>query len=259
MFPFLNLHISDDLLLGVGICVQGLVSQDGKYIVSGRMMDADGFSASDIGKYLPFPFNPVLKHDTELAASYALWKNPGIKDALFLMLNPNLGGAIILNGQLHKGKTQSSGLIAHMTLVPEGKYCYCGKQGCVESYCSVNALLEGFGEEMGTFFEKLRAGDAVHQERWKEYMGYLSRAIYNYQVLMNTDVLLSGEMALYLTEDDLERLMELTLERMGIMDKLPPIRVIGENDVAPGVALYFIVNFLKQYMPDTFQHPEYYD
>ena len=53
--------------------------------------------------------------------------------------------------------------------------------------------------------------------------------------------------------------MELTLERMGIMDKLPPIRVIGENDVAPGVALYFIVNFLKQYMPDTFQHPEYYD
>ena len=112
---------------------------------------------------------------------------------------------------------------------------------------------------MGTFFEKLRAGDAVHQERWKEYMGYLSRAIYNYQVLMNTDVLLSGEMALYLTEDDLERLMELTLERMGIMDKLPPIRVIGENDVAPGVALYFIVNFLKQYMPDTFQHPEYYD
>ncbi|GFH91055.1 MAG: ROK family transcriptional regulator [Lachnospiraceae bacterium] len=256
---FEDLHISDDLLLGVGICVQGLVSQDGKYIVSGRMMDADGFSASDIGKYLPFPFNPVLKHDTELAASYALWKNPGIKDALFLMLNPNLGGAIILNGQLHKGKTQSSGLIAHMTLVPEGKYCYCGKQGCVESYCSVNALLEGFGEEMGTFFEKLRAGDAVHRERWKEYMGYLSRAIYNYQVLMNTDVLLSGEMALYLTEDDLERLMELTLERMGIMDKLPPIRVIGENDVAPGVALYFIVNFLKQYMPDTFQHPEYYD
>lgn len=129
----------------------------------------------------------------------------------------------------------------------------------MESYCSVNALLEGFGEEMGTFFEKLRAGDAVHRERWKEYMGYLSRAIYNYQVLMNTDVLLSGEMALYLTEDDLERLMELTLERMGIMDKLPPIRVIGENDVAPGVALYFIVNFLKQYMPDTFQHPEYYD
>ena len=44
-----------------------------------------------------------------------------------------------------------------MTLIPNGKLCYCGKKGCTESYCSARSLVEGFDEDFQTFFQLLRS------------------------------------------------------------------------------------------------------
>lgn len=250
---FIGLNIPSDALLGVGISIQGLVDNEGDHIIFGPIPGSDGFSANDIGKYLPFSSRPILRHDTEAAAAYALWQHSRIKDAFFLVLNRNLGGTMILNRQIHRGLTRPSGLIAHMTLYPGGRPCYCGKKGCTEAYCSARSLIDGFNETFDTFFEKLRAGDDRHKQRWEEYLQYLSQAIYNFQILMNTEILLSGELAPYLTDDDLARLTQYTIDKMGILQELPKITVIGPTNAAPGAALPFVTQFLQEYMqnPNT--------
>lgn len=63
------------------------------------------------------------------------------------------GGAIIVDGQLLTGTTGKSETFEHMTLVPGGHDCYCGRQGCAECYCSLNSLL-GDSDNLEEFFEK---------------------------------------------------------------------------------------------------------
>lgn len=252
---FIELNMPSESLLGVGMCIQGLANSTGDRIEFGPIPAASGFSASDVGRFLPFVYSPFLKHDTELAATYASWRNPEIENALYLVLNQNIGGAVILNGQTHKGNTQPSGLIAHMTLNPHGKPCYCGKKGCVEAYCSGNALLEDFtNDDYESFFKKLRDGEDKYVSRWDDYLSDLSLAIYNYQVLLNTEVLISGTLAPFITAEDLKELSRKVSDRTGFSKEVPSIKQIGKNNVAPGAALYFVVKFLKERMPDGIFH-----
>ena len=67
-------------------------------------------------------------HDSECACNTELWKSPDIKDVTYISLNYHLGGAIIVDGQLLTGATGKSGTFEHMTLVPGGHDCYCGRQ-----------------------------------------------------------------------------------------------------------------------------------
>lgn len=238
-------QIGHDRILGVGIAIQGLVDKKTGKVSFGRILNANGFSAERIGKYIPFPC--ALRHDTEVAAAFMLWHNPEINDALYIVLNRNLGGAVIINGEVHHGQKLPSGLIAHMTLVPEGRTCYCGKRGCVEAYCSVDSILNTFCQELEGFFFDLRRGDPSHIEFWEQYLTYLSRAIYNYQILMSTEVVIGGLAAKYLTEDDIHKIMERELEGSNIAETMPGIRISEYNNTSAGAALIYIKEFLGEF------------
>ena len=52
-----------------------------------------------------------------------------------------IGGGIVLDGQLYRGRFGIGAEFGHMTLVPDGRRCGCGQHGCWEQYCSGRALL----------------------------------------------------------------------------------------------------------------------
>ncbi|MGF0034288.1 ROK family protein [Bariatricus sp. SGI.154] len=238
-------RLCHDTILGVGIAIQGLVDEKTGNVTFGRILNANGFCADRIGRYVPF--SCTLRHDTELAASFALWHNPAIKDALYMVLNRNLGGAVIINGEVHRGQILPSGLIAHMTLVPEGELCYCGRRGCVERYCSADSIIHAFEQELDDFFDDLRNGEPKHVAFWEQYLKYLSRAIYNYQILMSTEVVIGGVAAKYLTEEDLHKVVDMELEKSNIAERFPRISISEYNNTAAGAALIYIKEFLGQF------------
>lgn len=51
-------------------------------------------------------------------------------------LGTGVGGGLIVNGNLIRGRRGGAGEIGHMTLVEAGRPCYCGKNGCAEQYLS---------------------------------------------------------------------------------------------------------------------------
>lgn len=137
-----------------------------------------------------------------------------------------------------------------MTLIPNGRKCYCGKHGCVETYCSTDALLAPFGESLKDFFDALRNGESNHCEAWQHYLELLASAIYNYQIILSTEVLISGHVTQYMTEDDLQLLVGLTLGNSHLADNLPQISISRYNNAAAGAALYYIKDILQQYGGD---------
>lgn len=242
---FIELNVSRETLLGVGIAIQGLVNPENGHVTFGPLLDADGFSVDRIGKYVSFPC--MMQHDTELAAGYALWHKPSVRDALYLVLNRNLGGSVIINRHAHRSRHLPSGLVAHMTLVTGGRRCYCGACGCAETYCSAEALIADFCESYDEFFQKLRGGEPEHMVRWQEYLGHLAEMIYNYQIILNTEVLLGGLVADYILDEDIEVLSELVLKRTRITSTMPNILLSKHNNAAAGAALYYIEEFLSQF------------
>jgi glucokinase len=58
-----------------------------------------------------------------------------------------IGGALILGGELLRGSNGIAGELGHVTVVPDGHPCGCGKRGCIEQYASGNALVR-FAKEI---------------------------------------------------------------------------------------------------------------
>ncbi len=57
-----------------------------------------------------------------------------------VIMGTGVGGGIIIDKKIHKGRTGMSGEWGHHTLHTRGNLCYCGRRGCVETYISGPAL-----------------------------------------------------------------------------------------------------------------------
>ncbi len=238
-----SLHVASKRILGVGIAVQGLVSPDGNSITYSTILECTGARLESLYKYINYPCR--LIHDSEAAAYAELWFSKDIKDAIYFSLSKNLGGAVIIDSNLHKGPGIGSGLIEHMIIEPGGRPCYCGKRGCLEAYCSADALI-GNDSDLDTFFTELWAGNPKQKTQWSQYLDYLSTAINNVHLLIDCDVILGGHIAPYLTKEDLRELNSLVRSKCFFPDHRNFIHCgkCSHTVVATGAALVFVTDFI---------------
>ena len=132
-----------------------------------------------------------------------------------------------------------------MTLEEGGRKCYCGKAGCVECYCSADALLQE-GESLESFFQLLREDDLRCCRRWGIYLDWLAAALNNIHMVMDSVIVLGGHIAPYLTREDLARLFMAIQARTAFPESENFLRLgVQEQDaVAIGAAIPFVRSFL---------------
>lgn len=232
-------------ILGVKIAVQGLVSQQGDTIFYGKITNYTGLTLHAVQPYIPYPCSFV--HDTEASAIAELWAQKELKNAALLSLSHNFSGLLVLDGSIRRGNTLN-GTIEHMCLHPGGAPCYCGQRGCVEAYCSADALLQEAGEPLPAFFKTLRAGDAAREKIWTRYLHNLALCINNIRMVLDLDYVLCGYLLQFLTDEDLERLSQYAAETCAF--DLPRIRIwrsAFSTDVAAyGAAISLVSDFLHR-------------
>ena len=65
----------------------------------------------------------------------------GMKNFIVITLGTGVGSGIVINGQLVYGCDGFAGELGHVTMVREGgRVCGCGRQGCLECYCSATGV-----------------------------------------------------------------------------------------------------------------------
>lgn len=240
-------EIADARLLGVGISVPGLVSEDGEEVVYGRTLDFTGSKRADIAKYIPY--RNRLFHDSNAAGYAEVWISKDICDAFYLSLSNNVGGAVVVNKDIYEGGRQKSGEIGHMTVVPEnGEECYCGRRGCFDTVCR-SAILDQYTDGgLKGFFELLEAKDTDAEKVWDKYLDDLALGIHNIRTLFDSPIIIGGYVGVYIEKylDDLcQRVDERDSFGEEAKEYLRPCRYKIESSAA-GAAIFYINEFFNK-------------
>lgn len=235
----------EEKILGVSIATQGITSPDHSTVLYGNIMNNTGMILEDFSRYLPYPC--YLEHDSKSAAFLELWKHPELDSAVVFLLNRNLGGAIITNHQIHQGSSMHSGTIEHICINPDGPLCYCGNRGCLETYCSANALEQAASMNIKDFFSLLHEKKSPQLTQiWKDYLHHLAFAMKNINLIIDAPIIISGYLAPYFLEDDIAYLTKhinvsspFALNKEHIF-----VGTNGQYTPAIGAALFYVNQFI---------------
>ena len=118
-------------------------------------------------------------------------------DVVFgVIMGTGVGGGIVINGSIHKGSTNIAGEWGHHTLRPDGNECFCGKQGCVETYISGPALekrwleLTGKKEPLQSIVQDL--SDEKAKQWKKEFLENFGIGLANVIDILDPDIIVLG-------------------------------------------------------------------
>jgi glucokinase len=95
----------------------------------------------DVAKLIDLPV--VVENDANAAAwgEYRFGAGRGEPSMVCVTVGTGIGGGIVLDGTLFRGRYGIGAEFGHMAVVPNGRRCGCGQRGCWEQYCSGRALL----------------------------------------------------------------------------------------------------------------------
>ena len=236
----------ENKILGVSIATQGITSPDNTTVIYGNIMNNTGMRLKDFSRHLPYPCH--LEHDSKSAAFLELWNHPELDSAVVLLLNRNLGGAIITNHQIHQGRSMHSGTIEHICVNPDGPLCYCGSRGCLETYCSANSLEQASGMTIKEFFPLLREKKSPQLiQIWEDYLKHLAFAMKNLNLVIDAPIIISGYLAPYFTEDDTDYLLRQinSMTPFELKEEQILVGTHGQYTPAIGAALFYVKEFIQ--------------
>ena len=89
-----------------------------------------------------FQIPAIVTNDANAAAvgEMVYGSAKGMRDFIVITLGTGLGSGFVANGQLLNGKHGIAGEVGHTSVNPAGRYCNCGKRGCLETYVSATGI-----------------------------------------------------------------------------------------------------------------------
>jgi glucokinase len=85
----------------------------------------------------------VIENDANAAAwaEVRFGAAAGELNVVVVTVGTGIGGGIVVNGELVRGRYGLAAEIGHLSMVPNGRRCGCGNDGCWEQYASGRALV----------------------------------------------------------------------------------------------------------------------
>ncbi len=207
-----NLTIEDCDVIGIG-SPGAINTEKGEVVFAGNFK---GFKNIPLVKEIKdeFKIPTFLENDANCAAlgEFVAGAAKNIKSGGLFTLGTGLGSGIIYDGKILK--TRPGGLeYGHTTLIKDGESCTCGRDGCVEAYCSATALIK-FAKRAALEnknsllyklcndnidnmdakipFDAMKRGDEVAINVVNEYIENLACALTDFSNILNPEVILIG-------------------------------------------------------------------
>ncbi len=190
--------------LGIGIGIPGPVdSKKGIVPLSPHLHGWENLPLRNIfQKKLKLPVS--MSNDANAAAlgEKCFGQGRGVANFIYMTVSTGIGSGVVINGKLFEGASFVAGEVGHMTIVPKGERCKCGKQGCLEAYASGTAiahfakqqfkkgpLAEGKAQNVGL---AARAGNRMAVKVYERAGFYLGIGLANLLNILNPEKIILG-------------------------------------------------------------------
>lgn len=234
-------------LLGVGISLPAIIGEDRKTVTYATVIPLSLNIYNFFSDYIHAPF--LFFNDASSAGLAESWKGDYTDAVAYLSLSSSIGGAYMNNKMIYAGANNRRGEFGHMTIVPHGKRCYCGRYGCLDAYCTANTLTDFTDGNLKEFFDILKTGNNKGiQNVFEDYTDYLAIAVNNLRMCFDCDVILGGNVGAYMADyiDDFrKKAIQLNpFEKDGSYIRVCHYRT---EAAAVGAAIYYIEQFIQNF------------
>ncbi len=194
-----------ETVVAVGIGVPGFIRHDrGVVVRSPNFPEWRNVPVRDIlQRDVAVPL--VIENDANAAALGEAWLGSGQGGRgilVMLTLGTGVGGGLVNDGVLIRGRDGMAGEIGHQTVDPDGQPCSCGNTGCLETYASYTGLAANYRRRTGRSEDELsglelaaraRRGDADARQAFADMGWALGVTFANLINLLNpTWIVLGG-------------------------------------------------------------------
>jgi fructokinase len=178
--------------------VTGLMKNANSTVLIGRPFDVDLEAA--LGRPL------VMRNDADCFALSEARDGAGAEDRVVfgVIIGTGVGGGVVVDGRLQGGPNAVTGEWGHNSLpwpgddeLP-GPRCYCGKQGCIETFLSGTGLENLYRTTTGSTLEapeivdRYRQGEAAATHHLQRYFDRMARSLATVINLLDPDVIVLG-------------------------------------------------------------------
>jgi len=191
----LSVNVNNKLKIGVGI--NGTFSK-----ITGQITHSSTLCI--INKNLKHDLENILNQEILMdndancfaIAEATIGAGSGFNSVFGVIMGTGVGAGIVINGKLHHGKLGIAGEWGHTSINPNGKKCYCGNIGCVDTYISGPSLEKHWNELTGkqiSLASILEHSQDPHFEKWKsEFLEYFGCGLSNVINIFDPDVIVLG-------------------------------------------------------------------
>ncbi|MCM1061133.1 MAG: ROK family transcriptional regulator [Eubacterium sp.] len=242
-----SFSIDRERLLGVGIALPAVMSPDSHRITAAPTLQLKDMSLEGLTDFIPYP--TYVENDATSGGYAEFFARFGDKNMAYISLENGVGGAILIGKTPYLGDNLRSAEFGHICVEPGGLQCACGKNGCLEAYCSLRRIQETFNVTTEEFFSRLAQGGAESAEYaslWDNMLHHLAIGICNIRLALDCDVILGGMMSEYL-EPYLPRLKKYVsvISPLETNTDYLNLSIFRHHTVSLGVALHFISDFMN--------------
>jgi len=136
-----DLHTKSNSDASIGICTPGIISKNTGLIKNSNTQCL-------IGKPLKNDLENILEQKISMEndancfalAEATLGAGKNFDLVFGVIMGTGVGGGVIIRKKIHTGRANIAGEWGHHCVRPDGNSCYCGNNGCIETYISGPAL-----------------------------------------------------------------------------------------------------------------------
>jgi len=115
-----------------------------------------------------------------------------------IIMGTGCGGGLCINGKLHSGNHGIAGEWGHFTIDPNGKKCYCGNIGCIDTILTGPGISKSYeiltGSEIPAeqIVENARNHDEESQQIFDQFLDNFGRSVGGLISLLDPDAIVLG-------------------------------------------------------------------
>lgn len=197
----------------IAIATAGAVNNENNKVISSTANLAKGYNTIDFQSFTKKKV--FIENDANSAAwaEHVKGASKGCAYSIMVTLGTGVGGGIILDNKLFKGKSGGAGEMHFNISMKERRQCTCGAFGCYEAYASGTGLKitaeEMLNDKNVTTYDVIsgmKNGDAKMKEVFDAWQGHILAGLAGLANLFDPDcIVLSGSMAEFVDTDYLEK------------------------------------------------------